>query len=91
MAHIEKLSAEDSNDHFKNRSKEKNALAISSDQSKKIHSYEEVVDNYNKVLNSERDLKKDHPIGEVILLNLIILNFGKAMIQELIKEEFSKK
>ena len=49
-----------------------------------------MVDNYNKVLNSERDLKKDHPIGEVILLNLIILNFGKAMIQELIKEEFSK-
>ena len=58
MAHIEKLSAEDSNDHFENRSKEKNALAISSDQSKKIHSYEEVIDNYNKVLNSDRDLKK---------------------------------
>ena len=54
MAHIEKLSAEDSNDHFENRSKEKNPLAISSDQSKKIHSYEEVIDNYNKVLNSDR-------------------------------------
>ena len=33
--------------YFKNRSKNKNALAISSDQSKEITSYQEVISNFN--------------------------------------------
>lgn len=37
--------------HFKNRTKKKNALAISSKQSREIHSYQEVINNYNKTLS----------------------------------------
>lgn len=47
-----------SNQHFEKRSKEKNALAISSAQSKIIKSYEEVEDNYKKIMNSDLSLKK---------------------------------
>ena len=36
-----------------NRSKEKNALAISSSQSKKIDSYEEILINFQKTLENE--------------------------------------
>jgi pyridoxamine 5'-phosphate oxidase len=43
--------------YFFNRSEEKNALAISSDQSKPIDSYKQVKENYNKSLNND-DLKK---------------------------------
>lgn len=50
-ADIKKLSNIKSDEHFKNRSREKNALAVSSYQSKKIGSYDEVVKNYNKVLS----------------------------------------
>ncbi len=49
-----------SNEHFNSRSKEKNALAISSRQSKKIKSFEEVVRNYNKCL-SAFDVNKSRP------------------------------
>ena len=41
-----------SDEHFKKRSIEKNALAISSKQSKKISSYDDVKKNYQKILNS---------------------------------------
>lgn len=43
--------------YFLNRSPEKNALAISSDQSKSISSYDLVVKKYNKV-KKDRDLKE---------------------------------
>ena len=43
--------------YFENRSKKKNALAISSNQSKPIDSYEQVIENYNKSLSKD-DLKK---------------------------------
>ncbi len=46
-----------SDNHFKSRSKLKNALALSSSQSSKIDSYEEVIKNYKKFVN-ESDLKK---------------------------------
>jgi pyridoxine/pyridoxamine 5'-phosphate oxidase len=36
--------------HFQNRSIEKNALAISSDQSKQIESYEAIIKKYNSQL-----------------------------------------
>ena len=43
--------------YFFNRSEEKNALAISSNQSNPIDSYDQVKENYNKSLNND-DLKK---------------------------------
>tara|TARA_B100000965_G_C19603214_1_gene764257 strand:- start:3962 stop:4561 length:600 start_codon:yes stop_codon:yes gene_type:complete len=57
-ANIRRLSDEDSDNYFKTRSIEKNALAISSDQSQDTESYQQVVDSYNKVLNSDKNLKK---------------------------------
>jgi len=51
-ANIYKTSAEFSNEHFLRRTKEKNALAISSNQSKIIGSFEEVGKNFQKTLES---------------------------------------
>ena len=46
-----KKTTKDFNDiYFSNRSKKKNALAISSQQSKKIDSYEKVIENHKKSL-----------------------------------------
>jgi pyridoxamine 5'-phosphate oxidase len=47
-ANIKKTSYEFNQKYFFNRAKEKNALAISSRQSEKISSYEDVVKNYKK-------------------------------------------
>lgn len=52
-ATINKLPIAYSKEYFKKRSKEKNALAISSNQSKVIGSYKEVETKYKKILNSE--------------------------------------
>ncbi|MDC1242440.1 pyridoxal 5'-phosphate synthase [Gammaproteobacteria bacterium] len=57
-AEIYKLDKESSDKHFCSRSEDKNALAISSNQSKKIISYEQVVKNYKAVLNYGDDLFK---------------------------------
>ena len=51
-AKIKKTSAEYNKKYFAERSPEKNALAISSNQSKIISSYEDVKENYNKTLKS---------------------------------------
>jgi len=56
-AQIKKTSKEFNQKYFFNRSKEKNALAISSNQSKPIDSYSQVKENYNRSLESD-DLKK---------------------------------
>jgi len=56
-AKIFKTTNKFNEEYFKNRSLEKNALAISSNQSKSIASYEKVVENYNKIIKSN-DLKK---------------------------------
>ena len=56
-AKIRKMSNDYNQRYFENRSKKKNALAISSDQSKPINSYKQAIENYNKSLNSD-DLKK---------------------------------
>ena len=56
---ITKKSIEFNNDYFLKRSKQKNALAISSNQSKLIDSYESVKKNYNKSL--ELDNLEDCP------------------------------
>ena len=49
-AKIFKTSSEFSDEHFQGRSKEKNALAISSNQSQVINSYQEVTKNFNETL-----------------------------------------
>ena len=55
-AKVSKLDKESSDKHFSSRSEDKNALAISSNQSKKIFSYEQVIKNYKTVLNSSKNL-----------------------------------
>jgi pyridoxamine 5'-phosphate oxidase len=56
-AKLKKTTIEFNQKYFFNRSKEKNALAISSNQSNAIASYEEVTKNYNEALK-KADLKK---------------------------------
>ena len=56
-AKIKKTSNEYNQKYFFDRSEEKNALAISSNQSKPIDSYNQVKENYNKSLEND-DLKK---------------------------------
>ena len=56
-AKIQKTSKEFNQKYFFDRSKKKNALAISSNQSKLIESYSQVKENYNKSLERD-DLKK---------------------------------
>ena len=56
-AKIKKKSNEYNQNYFFDRSEEKNALAISSSQSKPIDSYNQVKENYNKSLKND-DLKK---------------------------------
>ena len=56
-AQIRKTSKKFNQKYFGDRSEKKNALAISSNQSKQIDSYSQVKENYNKSLKSD-DLKK---------------------------------
>ena len=49
-AKIFKTSSEFSDKHFQGRTKEKNALAISSNQSQAIDSFDEVTKNFNETL-----------------------------------------
>ena len=56
-ANVKKCSKSFSLQHFKNRDKTKNAIAISSNQSHQIESYEAVLENFNKTLN-QQDLFK---------------------------------
>ena len=52
-AKIKKTSIDFNKQYFRTRSLEKNALAVSSDQSRSIDSYKSVKDNYDKVLLSD--------------------------------------
>jgi pyridoxamine 5'-phosphate oxidase len=56
-AKIKRTTDEFNQEYFFDRSEEKNALAISSNQSKPIDSYNQVKENYNKSLKND-DLKK---------------------------------
>jgi len=56
-AKIKKTSNDYNQNYFFDRSEEKNALAISSNQSKLINSYNQVKENYNKSLKND-NLKK---------------------------------
>ena len=57
-ANIEILDSKESDRYFINRSDKKNALAISSDQSKNISSYNRVIENYNKTLEDTNLMRK---------------------------------
>ncbi len=60
-ANIKKSDESISDEHFKGRPDEKNALAISSDQSAKIDSYKEVLVKYNNILqNNNLNDRPDH-------------------------------
>ena len=56
-AQIKKTSKNFNQEYFSNRAKKKNAIAISSKQSKQIDSYNQVKENYNRSLEND-DLKK---------------------------------
>lgn len=51
-AQIKRTTIDYNNQYFKNRSQDKNALAISSNQSKKIKSYADVLKKYDEVKNN---------------------------------------
>ena len=57
-AKISKSNEEFSDIHFKKRSLKKNALALSSDQSKPINKFSEVKKNYEKVFEDKESLTK---------------------------------
>jgi pyridoxamine 5'-phosphate oxidase len=57
-AKIKKTSNKFSDNHFDQRMPEKNALSISSMQSLKINSYNEVKDAYKKILSSKENFSK---------------------------------
>jgi len=57
-AKVRKSNDNLSDEHFKSRASEKNALAISSMQSSKINSYKNVVDNYNEILAKNDQVSK---------------------------------
>lgn len=57
-AKIKKTSRKLSNEHFLKRSQEKNALAISSNQSALIKSYDHILDRYNRTKEKEDLLKR---------------------------------
>lgn len=62
-AKINKTSSDFSNLHFDQRDRKKNALAISSNQSEKINSYDDVINKYLEVLNSSEKLERPNSWG----------------------------
>ena len=58
---ISKISDNFANEHWKQRATKKNALAISSRQSQKIKSYDQILINYNHVLkNYDLSIRPDY-------------------------------
>ena len=57
-AKIKKTDHIFSNNHFKDRHRSKNALAISSNQSQQIESYDKILENFNKINDSDSNLKE---------------------------------
>ena len=85
-ATISKTESKFSDAHFSKRSNEKNALAISSKQSKKSYLIKKCLKNINQFLI--KIIYQDPLIGVAFLSNLIILNFGRAMNLGSIKEKY---
>ena len=57
-AKIIKTNKSFSDQHYKTRTKEKNALAFSSNQSMQIDSFDKVIENYDKVMNSGESIEE---------------------------------
>ena len=57
-AKIRKTDPVFSDEHFLSRNRDKNAIAISSNQSKEIDSYETVVANYKSILQTDGELSR---------------------------------
>ena len=85
-----KISKNFSDEYFKNRSKLKNALAISSQQSKQVNSYEEVISNYKKVL-IESNLKKRPKYWGGISIKPYYFEFWTGDDQRINKREVFEK
>ena len=60
---IKKTNKDISDKHFKSRNRGKNSLAISSNQSKPIDSFDEVISKYEEVLNSTKILSRPNYWG----------------------------
>ncbi len=85
-----KVSKNFSDEYFKKRSKLKNALAISSQQSKQVNSYEEVTSNYKKVL-VESNLKKRPKYWGGISIKPYYFEFWTGDNQRINKREVFEK
>ena len=88
-AKIKKIDSGESDDYFINRSKEKNALAISSYQSKTIDTYDDVVNNYDQVLKN-CDLNKRPSYWGGYKFQPFIFEFWKGNEYRLNKRELFK-
>tara|TARA_B100000963_G_scaffold196536_1_gene171061 strand:+ start:27762 stop:28361 length:600 start_codon:yes stop_codon:yes gene_type:complete len=90
-ATIKKSSKQISDCHFNKRSSRKNALAVSSMQSKKIESYEIVKENYRKVLNNKDLLNKRPNYWGGYSFQPFHFEFWEGQEQRLNKREVFKK
>ena len=89
--HVMKSSKEFSDQHYINRDKNKNALAISSNQSRKISGYDEVVKNYEKTLSEDNLTMRPHYWGGYSI-KPVYFEFWEAHKYRLNKREvFEKK
>ena len=89
-AKIKKTSNEYNQNYFFDRSEEKNALAISSNQSKPIDSYSQVKENYNKSLKND-DLKKCPEFWGGYSFTPYYFEFWEGHMSRLNKREAYKK
>tara|TARA_B100000900_G_C20560778_1_gene708790 strand:+ start:772 stop:1368 length:597 start_codon:yes stop_codon:yes gene_type:complete len=89
-AQIKKTSNEYNQKYFFNRSVEKNALAISSNQSKPINSYDQVKENYNKSLKND-DLTKCPDFWGGYSFTPYYFEFWKGHESRINKREIFKK
>ena len=89
-AKIKKTSNEYNQKYFFDRLEEKNALAISSNQSKPINSYDQVKENYNKSLKND-DLKKCPEFWGGYSFTPYYFEFWKGHESRLNKREVYKK
>ena len=89
-AKIKKTIKEYNKNYFFHRSEEKNALAISSNQSKPIDSYSQVKENYNKSLKND-DLKKCPEYWGGYLFTPYYFEFWEGHESRINKREIFKK
>ena len=82
---IRKISSNESDQHFNKRTKQKNALSISSNQSSVIDSYESVKAKYHEVLNKDNLQRPEYWGG--YKLNASYIEFWEGSENRLNKRE----